>query len=156
LKVGRKSLSVVLTVAGLAGIVVGVYSGLWMLSSIQNYLPGLILASIVSLWVWVLKPTGKNLPTPPPVKLSNTIPTRLPFEPFNGHVTIYNPLGNDVIVVGGLAGEDDQPYFLPDHVGVAHGISVMPGQRDKVPVTKASRLSAIAARNGDIRDSKPA
>jgi hypothetical protein len=102
----------------------------------------------------IIKIVGKTdrvyLPTPPPITLSRTVPTSLPVKRFNGVVTVFNPVGNSIVLVGGLAGEIDQPYFQSDHMGADHGIRVMPGQSVEVTVTKNSRLSAIAQRNDDV------
>jgi hypothetical protein len=85
-----------------------------------------------------------------PIQLSNVTPTQLPSCP-NGIVNIQNPLGNDMVLVGGLNGPGDTPYFIPGTTNVGRGTRIPPGG-PAVPlrVTNSNVLQAIALRNGDI------
>ena len=138
-KVSKKSLAAsVLFIAGIVVIgVSGAYSRDWAV------ITGLVMTFIGWLLVQVSKPIRKNLPTPGPVKLSSTVIKQLLSAPFNGNVTIRNNLGNSIVWAGGLAGTIDD-------VGPDRGILLMPGTSRKFFVTRESRLSAIATRDGDI------
>jgi hypothetical protein len=153
-------LAAILIIIGVLVLAIGLQVQWWKLT-IVDYIPEGIIMGIFTLGAWgfrrrIFKIVGENqytyIPTPPPVTLSNTKPTELlPGKRFNGFVTISNPLGNSIVLVGGFAGEDDEPYFLPDRVCIAgNGIKVMPGQSTKFKVNENSRLSAIAQKNGDI------
>jgi Bacterial Ig-like domain len=84
-----------------------------------------------------------------PIPLSNVIATQLPSCP-NGFVTLTNPLGNDMILIGGLDGSNDTPYFI-DGQNIGRGTPLMPGSGpQEFRVTNSSVLQAIASRNGDI------
>jgi len=137
-KVSKKSLAAsILLFAGIVVIgVSGVYSRDW------KVIAGLVMTFVGWLLVQVSKPIRKNLPTPGAVKLSNTVIKQLLSAPFNGNVTIRNNLGNHVVWVGGLAGTIDD-------VGPGRGNMVLPGSSRKFFVTRESRLSAIATRDGD-------
>lgn len=138
-KVSKKSLAAsILFIAGIVVIgVSGAYSRDWIV------IAGLIMTFIGWLLIQVSKPIRKNLPTPGPVKLSSTVIKQLLSAPFNGNVTIRSQVGNDVIWLGGLAGTIDD-------VGPGRGILLMSGTSRKFFVTRESRLSAIATRDGDI------
>lgn len=99
--------------------------------------------------------SGKNvnltylaLKTPSPITIGNMMPTQLPVSP--GPCTIQNPLGNPLIAVGGLTGENDQPYFITGQTGVAKGTIVQPGASQTFQVTDSSLLSVISQRANTI------
>jgi Bacterial Ig-like domain len=89
-----------------------------------------------------------------PIVLSNTVATQFPDCPC-GNVTVHNPLGQDVIFVGG-SGPSDLPYLIPNNPGLGRGTPVHPGLTRVFKVTNMNLLAAIAVRNGDIIDPQAA
>lgn len=89
------------------------------------------------------------LKNPPRVQLSNSIATQLPNCPC-GYVTISNPLGNDVVFVGGLDGSNDTPYLDPNYPGQGRGQPIYPGTSQIFRVVNSNLLQAIANRNNDV------
>lgn len=89
------------------------------------------------------------LKNPPRVQLSNTTAIQLPNCPC-GYVTISNPLGNDVVYIGGLDGSNDTPYLDPNYPGQGRGQAVYPGTSQVFRVVNSNLLQAIANRNNDI------